>query len=132
MPYAGLPCMSANRSVHNMQGFPRNASAVQCRHEVPELHSRKFPEPLLNLALRQLEENPARGAAVLPVHEVHTPPHGAHLGVGLHLDKYVPPFIAALQLAHVLGAVVSREGGALGARLWLTGLQYAAPPIPAS
>src|SRR6266536_2026068 len=88
------------------------SSSVQSGHEVPKLHGRKFPEALLDLALRQLEENPARRAAALPVHEVHAPAHGTHLGVGLHLDEHLPSFISALQLAHVLGAVGSREGGA--------------------
>src|SRR2546422_8000537 len=124
--------MNANGNVHTMQGSPRTASAVQGSHEVPKLDGRKFPEALLDLAFRPLLENPARGTAALPVHEVHAPAHGTHLGVGLHLDEHVPAFITALQLAHVLGAVVSREGGAHGVGSWLTRLHYAASEIPAS
>src|SRR5438445_9341026 len=89
-------------------------SASQRRHEVPQLHSRKFPEAILDLALGPLQEDPARGAAALTAYEVHTPSHRASpdLRVWLHLDVDVPALIAALQLAHVLGALLAGEGGA--------------------
>src|SRR6266498_6104204 len=48
-------------------------SAVQRLHEVPQLDGRKFPEPLLDLALRQFQEDPTGRAASLPAHEVHPP-----------------------------------------------------------
>src|SRR5207249_11631239 len=98
-------------------------STVQRRHEVPKLHGRKFPEALLDLTLRPLEEDPTSGAAMLPVHEMHAPAHRADLGVGLHLDEHVPSFITALQLTHVLGAVLARVGGAHGVKSWLTRLR---------
>src|SRR2546428_104343 len=117
---------------HVHSGSVNIDSTVQRRHEVPKLHSRKFPEALLDLTLRPLEEDPAGGAAMLPVHEMHAPPHRANLGVRLHLGEHVPSFITALQLTHVLGAVLAREGGAHGVKSWLTRLHYAASPIPAS
>src|SRR5438093_993666 len=92
------------------------ASAAQCLHEVPQLHRRKFPETVLDLALGPLQEDPARGPVPLAAREVQPPAHrpGPHLRIGLHLHKDVPPLIATLQLAHVLGAVVPGEGRAHG------------------
>src|SRR6266550_875968 len=128
----GLSCIRAYENVQNLQASLRIDSTVQRRHEVPKLHSRKFPEALLDLTLRPLEEDPAGAAAMLPVHEMHAPAHRANRGVGLHLDEHVPSFITALQLTHVLRAVLAREGGAHGVKSWLTRLHYAASPIPAS
>src|SRR5437879_13379399 len=101
--------MSAYENVQDVQGSLNIESTVQRRHEVPKLHSRKFPEALLDLTLRPLEEDPAGGPAMLPVHEMHAPPHGAHLGVGLHLDEHDHSFITALQLTQVLGSVLDRQ-----------------------
>src|SRR5438105_15422057 len=94
--------------------FSTRWSASQRRDEVPQLHSRKFPEAILDLALGPLQKNPARGAAALAAHEVDATPHRAapNLRIGLHLDVDVPALIAALQLAHVLGALLAGEGGA--------------------
>src|SRR5207249_1524586 len=129
---AGYPCTCAYENVQDVQGSLNIDSTVQRRHEVPKLHSRKFPEALLNLTLRPLEEDPAGGAAMLPVHDMHAPPHRAYLAVRLHLGEPVPSSLTALQLTHVLGAVLAREGGAHGVKSWLTRLHYAASPIPAS
>src|SRR6266702_75063 len=123
------------RSVHDMQTFQHAKSAVQCSHEVPQLHGRKFPEAVLDFSLRQLEKDPAGGAAALPTHEVQTAAHrsATHLGVRLHLDENLPPLVTALQLAHVLGAILSRERGAhLAVRSGCTLIEYAAETIPAS
>src|ERR1051326_5896290 len=94
--------------------FNTAASATQCLHEVPQLHGRKFPEPVLDLALGPLQEDPARGAVPLAAREVQPPPHrpGPNLRIGLHLHEDVPPLVAALQLTHVLGAVMAWEGSA--------------------
>src|SRR6266496_2007554 len=129
---AGYPCIGADENVQDVQGSRNIDSTVQRRHEVPKLHSRKFPEALLDLTLGPLEEDPAGGATTLPGDEMHAPAHRANLGVGLHLDEHVPPFVTALQLTHVLGAVLAWEGGAHGVKSWLTRLHYAASPIPAS
>src|SRR5438105_369980 len=96
--------------------FSTRWSAIQRRDEVPQLHGRKFPETILDLALGPLQEDPARGAAALAAHEVHATPHRAasHFCIGLHLDIHVPALVAALQFAHVLGALLAWEGGAHG------------------
>src|SRR2546427_5548586 len=67
--------------------FNTAASAAQCLHEVPQLHRRKFPETVLDLALGPLQEDPARGPVPLAAREVQPPAHrpGPHLRIGLHL-----------------------------------------------
>src|SRR3989441_1385845 len=79
--------------------------------EVPQLDGRKFPEPLLDLALGQFEEDPGGHAVLLPAHEVQAAAHRAHLAVQLRLDEHVPALVAALQLPHVLGALLARKRG---------------------
>src|SRR5260370_32003092 len=83
-------CISAGRNVRTLQSSPRTALAVQRRHEMPQLDGRKFPEALLNLALRGLEENPARGAAAPPPHSIPAPARRTHRAVVLHLDEPRP------------------------------------------
>src|SRR2546425_1106552 len=142
--------------------FSQRLSAVQRLHKVPQLHGRKFTEPVLNLPLGPLQKDPAGGAVPLAAHKMqpsaHRPdaasrgaghPRATALRVGLHLDVDLPARVATLELAHVLGAVLAREGGAhrvdrrslrdsltvAGGRAVverLTGIQYAAPLIPAS
>src|SRR5690349_12363803 len=92
-------------------------SPVDRLNEVPQLDGRKFTEALLDLALGTFEENPARRAPSLPVHEVHAPAHSADLGVRLHLDEHLPALLAALQLAHMLRAFRTRKWGAHAATL---------------
>src|SRR6059058_3460421 len=91
-------------------------STPQRLHEVPQLHGRKFTEAVLHLALGPLQEDPTRGAMPLPAREVQPPPHrpGPNLRIGLHLHEHVPPLVPALQLTHVFGAGVPREGSAHG------------------
>src|SRR6266571_5193738 len=102
--------------MHAVHGLQHTTSALERRHEVPQLDGRKFPEALLDLPLRQLEENPPGRAPALPAHEVQPPAHraGGDLGVRLHLDEHVPALVAALQFTHVLGAILAGEGGAHG------------------
>src|SRR5213082_3202705 len=111
---AGSPGLPSLKSCKLCTLFHTPSSAVQRRDEVPQLDGRKFPEAILDLALGPLQEDPARGAAALTAYEVHTPSHRASpdLRVWLHLDVDVPALIAALQLAHVLGALLAGEGGA--------------------
>src|SRR4029077_20022815 len=97
--------------------FSTRQLTVDRLYEVPQLDGRKFTEAFLDLALGTLEENPARRAPSLPVHEVHAPAHRADLGVRLHLDEHLPALVAALQLAHVLRAFRSRKWGAHAATL---------------
>src|ERR1043166_6560912 len=95
--------------------FNTAASATQCLHEVPQLHGRKFPEPVLDLALGPLQEDPARGAVPLAAREVPPPPHRPppHLPLALPLPPDdPPPPVAPLQPTHVLGAVMAWEGSA--------------------
>src|SRR5690242_227429 len=94
---------------------------VQGLHEVPQLDCRKFTEALLDVPLRQLEKDPRRCAAALPGNEMDPTAHRAQLGVGLGLDEDVPPVVSALQLAHVLGTIRSRESGAHRSRDTLPG-----------
>src|SRR5437868_12205572 len=91
-------------------------SAIHGLDEVPQLDGRKFPEALLDLALRPLQEDPARGAVPLAAREVQPPPHrpGPHVRVGLYLHEDVPSLVATLQLTHVLGAVVPGKRSAHG------------------
>src|ERR1051325_8352077 len=100
----------------NCTVFNTAASATQCLHEVPQLYRRKFPEPVMDLALGPLQEDPARGAVPLAAREVQPPAHrpGPHLRIGLHLHEDVPALVATLQLVHVPGAVVPGEGSAHG------------------
>src|SRR5438552_444345 len=116
---AGSPGLPSLKSCKLCTLFHTPSSAVQRRDEVPQLDRRKFPEAILDLALGPLQEDPARGAAALTAYEVHTPSHRASpdLRVWLHLDVDVPALIAALQLAHVLGALLAGEGGAHAERL---------------
>src|SRR3972149_3198174 len=137
-------CARANKNLHNLQ-IPRYAaSSVQRFNEAPQLHSRKFPETLLDLAFRPFEEDPARGAMPVAALEMDSTANGAraHIGIRLHLDVDLPAFVAALELAHVLGALLAGEGGAHGAvwrsggRSWRfavhSGIHYAPRDIPAS
>src|SRR2546428_11972442 len=97
--------------------------------EVPQFDGRKFPEPLLDLPLGQLEEDPGGHAVLLPPHEVQAPAHCPHLAVQLRLDEHVPALISALQLPHVLGALLARKGaghGAGGSRLTGLTVRYSA------
>src|SRR5690242_18969167 len=80
-------------------------------HEVPELDRRKFTEAILDIALGGLQNDPARHPAAVAAHEVQAPPHGTDLGVGLQLEVHVPTLVPALELSHVLGAVMAGEGG---------------------
>src|SRR2546422_5978321 len=97
--------------VHVLQRCPHSTSADGCQ-EVPQLHRRKLPETLLDLPLRGLEKDPRGHAAPLPAHEVQPPAHGDDLAIGLGLEEHLPALVAALQLAHVLGALLTREWGA--------------------
>src|SRR6267378_2136924 len=49
-----------------------------------------------------------------PLTKCTRPRPSPHLHVGLHLDVDIPALVAALQLAHVLGALLAGEGGAHG------------------
>src|SRR2546422_9634513 len=94
--------------------FPYTTLFRSSFNEVPQLHSRKFPEALLDLALGPLEKDPARGAVPLTPHEVHPASHRAspHLRVGLHLDVNIPPHVPTLEFAHMLGALLPGKGRA--------------------
>ncbi len=45
------------------------------------------------------------------MHEVQAASHGTKLGVGLGFHEHLPVLRAALQLAHLLGALVAGKGG---------------------
>src|SRR5947209_18542724 len=82
-------------------------SLLQRLQEVPQLDGRKLPEALLNVPLVPLQEHPARHAVAVAVHEVHPAPHRGELAVGLDLDVDIPMIVAAIELPHVLGALLA-------------------------
>src|SRR5690242_4508155 len=141
--------LAVRQNVQKMHTFRHAVLRGESLEEVPKLDSRKFTEPLLNLALRPLQEDPARRAMALTGREVQPPAYGtrAHIGIGLEFHEHVPALVAPLQLAHVLRAILTREGSAhaeggpgagdqwVGAgtiRTRLTLIEYAPETNPAS
>src|SRR2546425_212895 len=82
-------------------------SALQRLEEVPQFHGRKLPETLLDIPLVPLQEHPARHAVPIAIHEVHPPAHRAELAVGLDLEEHVPMIVAAIELPHVFGPLLT-------------------------
>ena len=70
-----------------------------------QFDSRKLPEPLLNILLLPLEEDPSRHPVQLATHEVNPPAYRTERGVGLALEIDVPALLPALQLPHVLAVL---------------------------
>src|SRR5881396_459897 len=77
---------------------------------MPQLHSRKLPESLLDVPLLQLQEYPARLQMPVLGHEVQPPAHRAQLAVRLRIEKHVPLLVATLQLAHVASPLLPGKG----------------------
>src|SRR5439155_3325953 len=86
------------------------ASALQRLHKVEQLHRRKLSEPILDILLLPLEEDPSCDFVKLTTHEVNPAAHGAQTGIWLALEIHVPALVAALQLAHVLAIFCGRHG----------------------
>lgn len=71
-------------------------SVVQSFEKVPELDSRKFPEPFVDIALGRLKENPRSRAMAIPVEEVQPAPNSLQFDIRLRLYEHFPPLGAAL------------------------------------
>src|ERR687892_2091273 len=88
----------------------RHSLLIQRRYEEPQLDGRKFTEALVDVPLLPLQKNPGRHLVPIGSHEMQATANGAEFGVGLGFEVDVPALIAPFELAHVLGALDTREG----------------------